>query len=173
MTHQEWQKLTALIENLWKDEFDDARSSAYFAALGHHPSGIVREAVLNLAREPGGAFMPSSQQLAAAIRPLLYVGTAPWAMEQLQAFARRSSVRAVDRGELQWSGEPTPADYDDLRAVHPFYGRVLVEVVDLHHRVLRHYLSPTASTRRAVVHLWQQLLATRGHGELSAGDAVS
>lgn len=66
-----WRETAALIDNVWKDEFEPARSIAYFAVLGDLDPDAVREAVLELARRGGGPNCPGAAEIAGEARALM------------------------------------------------------------------------------------------------------
>lgn len=115
MGPEQWRPIAALIDNLWKDEFDEVREAAYFRALGHLEPEHVQQAVLNIAGakaitsprvSTGGTYLPAAQTIAVEATAIARIGTWPWAREQLHrlltdvrsvAEDRMISTRSIER----------------------------------------------------------------------------
>lgn len=131
MNPTEWPPVAALIDNLWKDDFDDAMESAYFTVFERHglAADEIREAVLDLAGQPGGAFAPSVQEIARAVHRRRRIGTLEWVQEMCAA-AYAETVRGDDELAMAWLQDRAPAEYLAwLQARDPVWGPRLVSFV--------------------------------------------
>lgn len=88
MTQAEWGPCAALLENLYKDAFDDVRAEAYYDVLHIFDAQHVRRAIVNITATPArpgqGAWIPSAREIATEVHALRAIGTWPWAYEQLR-----------------------------------------------------------------------------------------
>lgn len=126
MNLEQWRPIAARIESLWKDEFDEGREAAYFEALARYPAALVQAAVIELGGRPGGPFLPSAPEIAAAIADQARIGLWPWAHDQIYRVA--AEVLAGD----EWTRRPEAVLPHGARVMledaHPIYGPILADV---------------------------------------------
>lgn len=125
MTTKEFGPIAALIDNCCKDDFDEVREGAYALVLAPLPAPDVRQAVLNLLGRPGGAWVPSTREIAAEVHAVQFVGTPQWAGQRLGALVP-SELR-----NTAWGHDPVDVDTiaEQILAVHDEHGRHLLTVV--------------------------------------------
>lgn len=136
-------EVAAMIDNLWKDEFDRAREAMYaesWRRAGFTPAELG-EAVWAISTRPGGAWSPSVQEIAAEVRAQRFVGTTAWARDRVRALLRALSKDPRFFDHLDGEGValyPGPANRGVARgrhinrrlaAEHPVYGPVLADVL--------------------------------------------
>lgn len=133
LTPEQWAALAALIENCWKDDFDDARADAYYQALSHFDADELHAAVLDVAGRPGGAFIPSTQEIAAVVHAARKLGSWQWAHDTLVEAVRRTLATdgdmALDYANGRLPGCPDVLR-DELLDVGGRHGPRLVEFVE-------------------------------------------
>lgn len=152
-----WRKVIALIENLWKDEFDVYREAAYVGVLS--TAGITPEqahqAIVSLGGQPGDAWAPSSQEIAREVHRLEHIGTWQWAEEQITTHAARYPLAA-------WSPEDRVALDQALLDAHHDHGAALVAYLDRIGGPWRRTARPVPMRRKT----WAQVLLDQHAGEL-------
>jgi len=97
MTRDEWETIALLIENCWRGEFDDTRSTAYFTLLKDFNHGDLMTA-LNVLMEEGKPFVPSAPELVKAVRSAQEPARASWSevWAALQIAMRKKQAEAVE-----------------------------------------------------------------------------
>lgn len=142
LTAESFAAIAALIDNLFKDDFDPGREAAYLTALVRVRPRITAEeleaAVYAIAGRPGGPFAPSPPQLVAEVHAHRHVGTAKWAQERIAALIGalcETSAAPRIQAAMWGSSIADPLFGRDLplEAEHHVYGPILAEVLaDIH-----------------------------------------
>lgn len=130
MTPAEFRPTAALLDNACKDDFDSHREMAYAAVLARYDADDVYAAVVELLGGPGGAWVPSTAEIAAAVKLVRRVGTPDWAFEQLSelvdAVVRYSNAGYEALCSRRLRGEHLAEQITNL---HPVYGPALATAV--------------------------------------------
>lgn len=127
----EWAETATLIDNLWKDEFDGWRAVSYVEAwttAGYEP-GEVQAAVTELAGRPGGAWLPSCQEISAVVHARRRIGTFDWADETVTQVLADAVTRLEGTGredEIFYAESVSDDVARHLVAVDAEHGPILV-----------------------------------------------
>lgn len=136
MIPTEFAPIAALIDNCCKDDFDDGREAAYALVLSSYAAVDVRQAVVNLLGRPGPAWVPSSQEIAAEVHAVRFVGTPEWARRRFSAVVH--SLPDELSGRFWEQAHDGVFDLDliaeHVLAIHDTYGKQLLRAL----RQLRH-----------------------------------
>jgi hypothetical protein len=100
MTEDEWARIAALIDGLWKDEFDKTRESSFFMVLAPFDAIDVYAAVIECTDEDR-PFAPSIGELKARLRVSVNPSQVPSyekAMQSLYEVAQRVGANGQNQG---------------------------------------------------------------------------